>query len=139
MSQAANRLNFTRMRAVMQPVPAVVTDDRRMVAKVIADVSPSSELGRVRLTDQGYDFTVWGYTIMMGGVDSQTVTITLTCATPGVSIRYNAGFSAPTVQSWLYTAPIVLTEPGRYHFAARAFKLGLLPSPVLRIQYDLSA
>lgn len=137
MSIAANRLNFTRMRATIRPTPAADTSGL-YVAKVIATATPGLELVENRLTDQGFDFTVWGFSISMGQSVVENILLAFSCETPGATIRYNESFAPPTMQSRPYTAPILLKTPGRYYFAAQAYKFGLRPSPVLRVQYDLT-
>jgi hypothetical protein len=137
-SQAANRLNFTRMRAVVKPEPAAADESELYVAKVVATTVPGTEILQTRLTDQGYDFTIWGFTITMGSTSIKIVTVSFFCRTPGATIRYNPSTTPPTPQSPLYTEPLVLDVPGRYYFSVQATKAGLRPSPVLRVQYDLT-
>ena len=54
--------------------------------------------------------------------------LTLSCATPGVTIRYTTNLSEPTSSSTIYTAPIAITSSRQIR--ARAFLSGCLDGPV---------
>jgi hypothetical protein len=55
--------------------------------------------------------------------------LSITCATPGVTIRYTVDGTAPTASTGLiYANPLVVT--GTTVIRAAAFKTGLLPSDV---------
>jgi hypothetical protein len=57
-----------------------------------------------------------------GGVFSNSVSVTITDASPGVTIYYTQDGSVPTMSSTLYTVPILITNTVRLQ--ARAFKTG---------------
>ncbi len=64
--------------------------------------------------------------------DSNTGTLTLTCATEGAEIRYTTDGSDPTVTTGIkYEAPIALDGNGTYK--ARAFRSDLLDSKVVSL------
>ncbi len=63
------------------------------------------------------------------GFYTSAFSLSITCATPGVTIRYTTNGSAPTASSGLiYSAPIPIG--GSKVLRAAAFKIGLLPSDV---------
>ena len=61
-----------------------------------------------------------------GGTFSGTQTVTLTCATTGVVIRYTTNGTDPTDASDAYTGSLLLTNSATLR--ARAFRMGLAPS-----------
>jgi hypothetical protein len=63
-----------------------------------------------------------------GGQFSGPVTVTLTTATPGATIRYTTNGTNPTATSTQYTSPLLITATTTVR--AAAFKTGLNTSPV---------
>lgn len=60
-------------------------------------------------------------------VFENTIEVTMSSQTPGVEIRYTLDGSAPTVESTLYTQPVILKESAR--IKARAFRPGITRVP----------
>jgi len=69
-----------------------------------------------------------------GGYYAGSQTVTLSCATPGASIRYTTDGTQPSASSTLYTAPITATLPETVR--AIAFVTGDVPSPVASSSYS---
>jgi hypothetical protein len=65
------------------------------------------------------------------------VTVTITCATPGATIRYTTNGREPDASSPLYTAPLNFTSGTGLR--ARAFASGLLPSAETAASYILES
>ncbi len=63
-----------------------------------------------------------------GGVFDEPVTVTLSCSTTGVTIRYTTNGTEPVEQSDAYTAPLTFTATATLR--ARAFRADLDPSPI---------
>jgi uncharacterized repeat protein (TIGR01451 family) len=64
-----------------------------------------------------------------GGNHTGVVTVTLTTATEGATMRYTLDGTIPTETSTLYTSPLVFTaSPDTYILRAVAFKVGMTPS-----------
>jgi len=72
-----------------------------------------------------------------GGAFTGSVEVTLTTATPGAEIRYTTDESDPGPSSPLYTGPITLTETTLLQ--ARAFRAGLVPSPIALATFALAS
>ena len=69
------------------------------------------------------------------GVYSNSVTVTMTCATPGTGIRYTTDVRSPHSASLLYAAPFSLTNSAVVR--ARAFGTGLAGSLVASTTFTL--
>ena len=69
-----------------------------------------------------------------GGYYAGSQTVTLSCATPGASIRYTTDGTQPSASSTLYTAPLTATLPETVR--AVAFENGDVPSPVASSTYS---
>lgn len=61
----------------------------------------------------------------------------LTSGTEGAEIRYTTDGSTPTMQSALYTRPIILPDGSLTRFKAKAFKSGLKPSGTVAAFYQI--
>lgn len=71
-----------------------------------------------------------------GSSSSDTVEVTLTCATGGASIYYTTDGTAPTKESTLYTAPFTITlNGGKVTVKAIAVKDGMADSAVASKEY----
>lgn len=68
-----------------------------------------------------------------GGFHPFTVTLSMTCPTPGAEIRYTINGSEPVATSPLYVTPISITS--NRIIRARAFKAGGVPSPTITHTY----
>lgn len=69
------------------------------------------------------------------GTYQSSLSITITCATPGASIRYTTDGSEPNEYSSLYSVPVYVG--GSTVIKARAYKQGMDTSPVTASQYTL--
>jgi hypothetical protein len=69
------------------------------------------------------------------GTYQSSLSITITCATPGASIRYTTDGSEPNEYSSLYSVPVYVG--GSTVIKARAYKQGMDASPVAASQYTL--
>ncbi len=69
------------------------------------------------------------------GVYHAAQTLSLSCSTPQVQIRYCTDGSEPDETSALYTAPLVLRE--NTNLKARAYKANWVPGPLFSGVYDI--
>ena len=133
MTVDANALNYVNIRASM---------DKHLAPPEPMNVRATATQGTLlvtgELTDWGTEFTVQLVSVFFEGQSQrQTTTLEFVTDTLGAEIYYVEGSRDPTMHDIRYTGPILITEPGRHYFAVRAFKVGLLPSPTLRVSYDL--
>lgn len=70
-----------------------------------------------------------------GGTHVNSVTVTISTATDGATIRYTTNGSSPTSSSTRYTDPITLTETTT--LKARAYKSGMDPSDVASATFQV--
>jgi Chitobiase/beta-hexosaminidase C-terminal domain len=70
-----------------------------------------------------------------GGNFTGSVTVALSAATVGATIRYTTDGSNPTAASTLYTAPVALASSALVK--ARAYKTGLLDSAVASASFTI--
>jgi len=61
-----------------------------------------------------------------GGTFTDSISVTITCATPGAEIRYTINAGYPSATSPLYTQPLVITNSGTIR--VRAFKTNYITS-----------
>lgn len=122
MTQLANHLNYLTINSSLKEHLVAQQDPTKPELKTVADVEVSTIPGTYSLAE-------------LGGA----LNLAVTCVTPGVEIYFVRGSNDPTMRDERYSAPIAMTVPGRYYLAIRAFRVGMLPSPVLRVQYDLTA
>jgi hypothetical protein len=69
-------------------------------------------------------------------VFTDSLTVEMTSATPGVEIRYTTDGSLPTRESTLYAGPFTLTRTTE--FAARAFRLGADGQPLSADEFEIN-
>jgi|GEM_PF-6775701 len=69
------------------------------------------------------------------GTFTNSVSVSITCATPGATIRYTKDGSEPTESSPTYTAPLTLTSTTTVK--AKAFKYDYTPSDVVSGTYTI--
>jgi hypothetical protein len=72
-----------------------------------------------------------------GGLFTNSVTVTLADATPGVTLHYTVDNSAPSASSPIYTAPLIITNTTAVKVAA--FKPGAVTTPVVSATFINSA
>jgi len=121
MTELANHLNYLNINTSMKEHLVAQQDPTKPELKTVDPVVASTVGGTYSLAD-------------LGG----QLAISLTCPTPAIDIYFTTDPSDPTMRSSRYEAPIVLNTPGRYYLNARAFRTGMLPSAILRVQYDLT-
>ncbi|GEM_PF-2434556 len=73
----------------------------------------------------------------IGGIYSNTLSVELTCTTPGATIRYTTDGSTPTDTSTSGTS--ITVTPANHIINAMAFKTGLTPSIITTEEYDFKA
>ncbi|MFA6132437.1 MAG: chitobiase/beta-hexosaminidase C-terminal domain-containing protein [Phycisphaerae bacterium] len=121
MSELANHLNYLNIKSSMKENLVAQQDPTKPELKTVETVVASTISGTYSLAELG------------GGLN-----IAFTTITPNAEIHFVEGEDEPTLRSQRFMTPIPLTAPGRYVFHARAFRTGMLPSLVLRVQYDLT-
>ncbi len=86
------------------------------------------------VTTGSYNFQIYAPEFNpAGGQYSGVQTVTITCQTPGVQIRYTTDNTTPSQTSALYTGPIYIQN--NVSIRARAFKQGYFDSPVTTASY----
>ncbi|WAC18397.1 chitobiase/beta-hexosaminidase C-terminal domain-containing protein [Luteolibacter sp. SL250] len=71
------------------------------------------------------------------GVHTAAVEVTVTCATPGVTIYYTTDGSVPTTNSQVYGGSFLVGVTGQVR--AKAYKTGFNPSGVATVNYQIDA
>jgi hypothetical protein len=123
MTELANHLNYLNINAGLKEHLIAQQDPTMPELLTVDDVVASTEEGTYSLA-------------ALGGA----LNLTLTCATDGpVDIYFTRSPAEPTMRDERYVTPIVMDAPGRYYLTIRAFRTGMLPSAILRVQYDLTA
>lgn len=122
MTRLANHLNYLNINSGMKEHLVAQQDPTMPELKTVAGVAVSTVSGTYSLAE-------------LGGA----LNLAVTCETPGVEIYFVRSFNDPTMRDERYSVPIAMTAPGRYYLAIQAFRVGMLPSPVLRVQYDITA
>jgi hypothetical protein len=121
MTQLANHLNYLTINSSLKEHLVAQQDPTKPELKTVADVGVSTTPGTYSLAE-------------LGGA----LNLVLTCETQGTEIYFTRNSNAPTMRDERYSTPVALTAPGRYYLSIQAFRVGMLPSPVLRVQYDLT-
>lgn len=122
MSELSNHLNYLNISAGIQEHLVAQQDPSKPALQQVAAVVPSVLSGTFSLAE-------------LGG----PLTVALTCETQGTEIYYMAGSAEPTMRDTRYSGPLVMATPGRYYWTAKAYRTGMLPSDVLRIEYVITA
>lgn len=113
------------------------TDGRRLYVRLL------SKIGGVWSSPQDYVYTAGTGAplkpgiVPNGGTFSNSVTVTLTSATPCVTIRYTTNGSDPTAFSTLYTGPFNITTHGTTTLKAKSFR-GSGESPVSTATFTIN-
>lgn len=68
-----------------------------------------------------------------------SLSVSITCATPGATIRYTTDGSDPTESSTVYAGPVSVSGSGTKTIKARAFSDGLEPSAIATAVYSYAA
>jgi alpha-tubulin suppressor-like RCC1 family protein len=102
----------------------------------LGDGTVDTRLSPVAICDPGFVWKV-GTPIFspLSGAQFSVVTVTLTSATSGTTIRYTTNGDDPTASSTLYTIPFSVTQSGTVK--ARAWKTGMPTSNVGSATYEL--
>jgi hypothetical protein len=86
------------------------------------------------VTSGNYYFTVYAPVFNpSGGQYSGYQTVSMTSQTPGTEIRYTTNHTQPTLESILYTEPMIINTS--VTFRAKAFKQGFVQSPETSSSY----
>jgi len=100
-------------------------------AKIIPVVATG---GKVTVIQQGAKVATPVFSPASGTTFTDTLVVTITCATVGAEIRYSTNGDDPNEACALYTGPITIF--GSTLFKARAFKPGCTPSDIAESWYE---
>ena len=117
---------------------------RDMIAKAVKYTVPTIADGKVFVGAQK-SLAIFGSGVFVavpivspgGGIFTNSVTVTITDSTPGVTLYYTLDNSNPTTNSAVYTNPIVLTNTATVKLFA--FKPGSVPSQIASAAFINSA
>lgn len=121
MTELSNHLNYLNINTSMKEHLVAQQDPTKPELKTVETVVASTVSGTYSLA-------------ALGG----SLPLSLTCATGSTDIYFTRSTIPPTLRDERYAGPIVLDVAGHYIFSIQAFRTGMLPSPVLRIEYDLT-
>lgn len=128
-SVVGGNVNGSITNAGVYTAPAVTTE-KFVAIKALSVEDPSSfaiSLVKVVPTSTHGVVDAPVFSLEPGVYDTAEV-LFMTTTTPGAEIRYTKDLSEPTVDSELYTGPIILKENSFDLYKAKAFKAGETPS-----------